>query len=160
MKQLETMMQQVFSNLIYVSLVFHARWIHPNHSDLFDPKTCSTLLNIKNVLIGCDCIIPHLVRHPSEFQKLVIQSDKVFSNFYKILPKVAESEWEGGCVSSEGDHYDHHERFTLTSFYSERVTRSWLKITLPQVKPWGATKTSPDWENERKTVKQGGKTAG
>ncbi len=33
---------------------------NPNHSDLFDPKTCSTLLNIKNILIGCDCVIPHL----------------------------------------------------------------------------------------------------
>ncbi len=52
-----------------------------------------------------------------------------FSNFNKILPKVGQSEREGGCVSSDGDHYDHHERFSLTRFYGECVTRSWLKIT-------------------------------
>lgn len=56
---------------------------NPNHSDLFDPKTCSTLLNIKNVLIGCDCVMPHLVRHPIEFQKFVIQSD-TFDLFFKF----------------------------------------------------------------------------
>jgi len=49
--------------------------------------------------------------------------------FQKSLPKVAHSDWEGGCVCSEGDHYDHHECFTLTSFYGECVTRNWLKIT-------------------------------
>ncbi len=58
-----------------------------------------------------------------------MSNSNYFSNFNKILPKVTQSEWEGGCVSSEGDHYDHHECFTLTSFYGECMTRSWFKFT-------------------------------